>query len=209
MRLIVVGTEYAGKTTLIDGLMAWGDAIGIHHHLDDHFSIPDRQFLGPDDQRAMLAMPPVIKERFQRFQIHYHVHVLADHADCLLGGFHIEEAIYGRRYYYPSNPWPPYQRRIEAELPEDTILLLLTASPEAIHRRMREAPHPDQIVPAADVEAVGAEFEQEYRQSWLRHKLAIDTTELTPGRLLEEFQRRIVPFLGTRDLVRRQLLRPA
>jgi hypothetical protein len=206
MRLIVIGTEYAGKTTLIDALMEWGDSIGIHHHLDDHFSIPDRQFLSPDDQRAMLGMPPVIKERFQRFQIYYHIHVLQNHADCLLGGFHIEEAIYGPRYYYPKNPWPPYARTIEAELPADTILLLLKASPEAIRRRMREAPHPDQVVPAEDVEAVSAEFEKEWRQSWLKEKLQIDTTELTPAGLLEEFQRRIGPFLDTRDLVRRQLL---
>src|SRR5437867_649743 len=150
MRLVVIGTEYAGKTTLIDGLMAWGDSVGIHFHLDDHFSIPDRYFLSEPDQRAMLAMPPVIKERFQRFQIYYHVHVLNDHADCLLGGFHIEEAIYGPRYYYPKNPWPPYARGIEASLPADTILLLLKASPQVIRRRMESAPHPDQIVPAAD-----------------------------------------------------------
>jgi hypothetical protein len=126
----------------------------------------------------------------------------------LLGGFHIEEAIYGPRYYYPKNPWPPYQRGIEASLPQDTILLLLEASPDAIRRRMREAPHPDQIVPADDIEAVSKEFDREFRQSWLREKLRIDTTDLTPTTLLEEFHRRIVPFLDARDLVRRQLLGP-
>lgn len=206
MRLVVIGTEYVGKTTLIDALMAFGDSYGVHHHLDDHFSIPDTQFLSADDQRAMLAMPPVIKERFQRFQIYYHVHVLENHADCLLGGFHIEEAIYGPRYYYPKNPWPPYQRQIEKDLPADTILLLLKASPDAIRRRMRDTPHVDQIVPAADVEAVSAEFEREYRQSWLREKLQIDTTDMKPDDLLKEFLRRIPPFLSARDLARWQVL---
>ena len=40
MRLVAIGCEYAGKTTLIDALMAWGDKVGVHFHLDDHFSIP-------------------------------------------------------------------------------------------------------------------------------------------------------------------------
>ena len=45
MRLVVIGNEYTGKTALIDGLMEWGAGHGIDFHLDDHFSIPDRQFL--------------------------------------------------------------------------------------------------------------------------------------------------------------------
>ena len=40
MRLIAIGCEYTGKTTLFEGLMKWGQDRGIHHHLDDHFSIP-------------------------------------------------------------------------------------------------------------------------------------------------------------------------
>ncbi|HEY3107815.1 MAG TPA: hypothetical protein VGL23_03635 [Chloroflexota bacterium] len=206
MRLIVIGSEYAGKTALIDGLMEWGDSIGIHHHLDDHFSIPDRQFLSLEDARAMLAMPPVIKERFQRFQIYYHVHVLEQYADCLLGGFHIEEAIYGRRYYYPQNVWPSYTRSLEQSFPEDTILLLLKAAPGVIRRRMQETPHQYPIVPAEDVEAVGREFEDEYRRSGLKRKFVIDTSETTPQQLLTRFRERVVPHLDTRDLLRWQML---
>jgi hypothetical protein len=203
MRLVVIGSEYTGKTTLIDALMEWGDRHGTHHHLDDHFSIPDRQFLSEADARAMLTVPPVIKERFQRFQIYYHVHVLQEHADCLLGGFHIEEAIYGRRYYYPNDVFSvSYLRRVESLLPADTILLLLKASPEVIRRRMESAPHEYQIVPSSDVEAVSAEFEAEYRLSWIGQKLTIDTSELTPSQLLAAFQEGIVPHLDTRDLLR-------
>ena len=29
--------------------MAWGDKVGIHFHLDDHFSIPDKYFLSKED----------------------------------------------------------------------------------------------------------------------------------------------------------------
>jgi hypothetical protein len=203
MRLVVIGCEYTGKTTLIDALMEWGDQHGTHFHLDDHFSIPDRQFLSEADARAMLEVPPVIKERFQRFQIYYHVHVLQDHADCLLGGFHIEEAVYGRRYYYPNEVFPvSYLRRVERHLPADTILLLLKASPEAVRRRMREAPHRYQIVAPQDVEAVSAEFETEYGLSWIGQKFTIDTSELTPVELFRVFRERVVPHLDTRDLLR-------
>jgi hypothetical protein len=206
MRLIVIGTEYAGKTCLIDGLMEWGGQVGIPFHLDDHFSIPDRQFLSPEDARAMLTMPPVIKERFQRFQIYYHLHILEDYADCLLGGFHIEEAIYGRRYYYPKNVWPSYTRALEHSFPRDTILLLLKARPEVIRRRMQESPHQYPIVPAEDVEAVGGEFEDEYRRSSLNRKFVIDTSETTPAQLMERFKERVVAHLDARDLLRWQML---
>ncbi|TAK23091.1 MAG: hypothetical protein EPO26_09600 [Chloroflexota bacterium] len=203
MRLIVIGTEYTGKTTLIDALMEWGDRRGIHHHLDDHFSIPDRQFLSDADQTAMLAMPPAIKERFQRFQIYYHIDVLANHGDCLLGGMHIEEAIYGRRYYYPDNVFPiPYLRKVESQLPPDTILLLLMATPDVLRRRMIAAPHAYPIVPTGDIEAVSAEFAAEYQQSWIERKLTIDTSTLTDAQLLETCLSRVKPFLDTRDLLR-------
>ncbi len=206
MRLIVIGCEYTGKTTLINALYTWGEQRGIHFHLDDHFSIPDQFFLSKDDQAAMRAIPPVIKERFQRFQIYYHIHVVADYADCLLGGFHVEEAIYGRRYYYPGHAWAPYQRKVETALPRDAILLLLTARPEVIRRRMGEKPHDYPIVPPEDVEAVSAEFEAEYRASWIERKLQLDTSDLTPDALLSTFLKRVVPLLDTRDLLRWQAL---
>jgi hypothetical protein len=46
----------------------------------------------------MWDLLPAIKERYQRFQISYHVEVLAHWEHCILAGFHIEEAIYGPRY---------------------------------------------------------------------------------------------------------------
>lgn len=204
MRLILIGTEYVGKTTLVDSLFGWGEKHGVHFHLDDHFTIPDKFFLSKEDQAAMLAMPPVIKERFQRFQIYYHLDVIANHADCLLAGFHIEEPIYGPRYYYPGHAWPPYQRKIETHLPADTILLLLTASPDVIRERMLVAPHDYPVVKPDDVEAIGQAFEAEYRASWIERKLQIDTSDLTPAQLFETFMRRVKPFLDTRDLLRWQ-----
>ena len=104
MRLILIGGEYVGKTTLANALEKWGLAHGRRFHMDDSdFSIPDIVHLKEDEQEAMVALPPVVKERFQRFQVHYHVFVARKHEDCVLGGFHIQEAIYGPRYYYPES----------------------------------------------------------------------------------------------------------
>jgi hypothetical protein len=207
VRLIVVGCEYTGKTTLIDGLYAWGEARGIHYHLDDHFSIPDQFFLDPEEQAAMLAMPPTIKERFQRFQIYYHsANVIVHHGDTLLGGFHIEEAIYGPRYYYPGKAFPAYHRRIERDLPPDTILLLLTARPEVIRQRMETSPHVYPLVMPDEVEEISREFEREYRLSWIDRRLTIDTSDLTPEQLVTTFLERVTPHLSERDLLRWQML---
>ncbi len=103
MRIVAIGCEYTGKTILFQGLMAWGHDRGIHHHLDDHFSIPDCQMLkSKEDQETMRSLPQILKERYQRFQLAYHVRLINKYEHILLGGFHIEEYIYGPRYYYPD-----------------------------------------------------------------------------------------------------------
>ena len=66
MRVIAVGCEYSGVSTLIEGLDDWGKERGFQHHLDDHFTIPDAFQLSDEEQQAMLNMLPAIKERFQR-----------------------------------------------------------------------------------------------------------------------------------------------
>jgi hypothetical protein len=207
MRLIAIGCEYTGKTTLFDGLMQWGDDHGIHHHLDDHFSIPDCQMLrSAEDQQTMNELPQVIKERFQRFQLAYHVRLINKYEHILLGGFHIEEGVYGPRYYYPEVGRigePP--RRWETEMPEDTILVHLKASPEVIAERMARAPHAYPVVPGEDVQEILEAFQREYRETWIRRKIEIDTTELTPERLLDAFLKASEPHLNTRDMLIRKI----
>ena len=169
MRLIIVGCEYSGVTTLINGLYDWGNARGVHHHLDDHFTIPDAFHLSAEEQQAMLQLLPTIKERFQRFQIVYHVRVLHRHQHCLLGGFHIEEAVYGPRYYYPGIAVEI--RQYEPELPDDVILVHLHARPDVIRQRMESAPHPQPLVPSSDVEEILDRFREEVRLSWIRRRI--------------------------------------
>ena len=203
MRLIVIGTEYTGKTALIDGIQAWAqEKLGIHHHLDDHFSIPDQQMLKSEEhQKIMTGLPGVLKERFQRFQVAYHVRLINKYEDILLGGFHIEEVVYGPRYYYPEiGRVAETPRAWEEGMPRDSIMCLLTASPDVIKQRMKDDPHEYPVVPESDIEEWQAEFEREYRQCWFRRRLQIDTSDLTPDQLLSKFLEDVIPHLTERDL---------
>ena len=203
MRLIIIGCEYVGKSTLIQALMKWGPGHGFPLHLDDHFSIPDTQtLLEKSDQEVQMNFSQTMKERFQRFQIAYHLILLKKMEHMILGGFHIEEAIYGPRYYYPDMHRPPeLPRMYELEMPDDTILLHLTASPDVIERRMREAPHPYPLVSAGDIQPVLDRFQQEHVSSWIQRKFDLDTSNLAPGDLLQTFLDACDPYLNARDLL--------
>lgn len=201
MRLIAVGCEYSGVTTLIEKLYAWGNSRGIQHHLDDHFTIPDAYHLDEEEQQGFLNMLPAIKERFQRFQIVYHVRLMHKFDHILLGGFHIEEIVYGPQYYYPGLNIAV--REYEPDMPDDTILVHLHAEPEVIRQRMQLEPHPHQLVPSKDVPIILEQFENEVAQSWIKRKFAIDTSDLTQTQLLETFLERSVPFLNERDMLTR------
>lgn len=203
MRVVAVGCEYSGVSTLIKGLDTWGKARGIHHHLDDHFTIPDAYHLVEEEQRAMLDMLPAIKERFQRFQLVYHVRLLHRYRHILLGGFHIEEAIYGPRYYYPGKT--QHVREYEPDLPDDTLLVHLHAQPEVIQGRMKSEPHLHTLVPAGDVPAVLDAYAAEYRESWIRRKFVIDTSDLSPEQLLATFLELSIPHLHAEDAAIRTL----
>ena len=200
MRVIAVGCEYSGVTSLLNGLRDWGAKRGLHFHLDDHFSIPDRYHLGPEEQQVMANLPPVLKERFQRMQLVYHIRVANRHEHCLLGGFHIEEGIYGPLYYYPDLASED-KRQYEVEMPADAILVHLTARPEVIGARMSSDRHDFNLIREADVDDLLERFKREYAASWLNHKIEIDTSELTPRQLLDTYLERVKPHLNTRDML--------
>ena len=200
MRLILIGCEYVGKTTLADALQEWGKARGLNFHMDDHFSIPDEDHLNEEEQRAMWELLPAIKERYQRFQIAYHVGVLERWEHCIVGGFHIEEVIYGPRYYYERFPYP-YHRELEPKLPSDTILVLLTAGPEVIRARMAKAPHRYQLVQPNEVEEIQEEFQAEFGVSQIRQKVRLDTSEFRPDEIMDRFLTVVRPRLNVKDLL--------
>ena len=181
MRLILIGCEYVGKTTLANNLRDWGYPLGKRFHMDDgDFTIPDYHhrrciahrwsLLSPEDQEAMWNLSPVLKERFQRMVISYHLDILARYDDCILGGYHIEEKIYGPRYYH-SDIGVSYHRFVETQLPSDTILVNMKADSDVIKGRMKSDPHPYQLVQPHEVDEIQDEFLYEFQQSNIKRKM--------------------------------------
>ena len=198
MRIIAIGCEYSGVTTLLDGLHDWGQERSVDFHMDDHFTIPDAYHLSDQEQRAMLDMLPAIKERFQRFQIVYHVRLINNYQHILLGGFHLEEEVYGSLYYYPDLTVSD-TRKYESEMPDDAILVHLHARPEVIAQRLEQVPHPHTLINPDHIPMLLDRFAAEYRASWIKHKLEIDTSDLTPSDLLSTFFKEANPHFNTRD----------
>ena len=220
MRCVFVGIEYAGKSTLIQGLTAYYRQRSLRVHGDDHFTIPDST-LSPESRAAYVDYPNDVKERMQRMQIHYHVEVLRNYDHVMISGWHIEEAIYSKVYGEdPESPYYPRygygQQRIyeaqvlEARLP-DVVLIHVTASDEAIRERMRSAPHEYQIIREADIADLKARFAEEVDKSLFTHKgwrIEIDTTEATPEQSLDELLLKSEPHITQGELALRQLAVP-
>ena len=214
MRLIIIGCEYAGTTTLSDNIGAWVErSMGGHMPVHDHWKIPELSHRPHtrEENEAFLALSPALQECFQRYHLEYHIsesfYSLAHH---VLVGFHIDEAVYAPHYYgyggpdqYSDRAW--LARRIEGhilDIARDTVLVHLKASPAAIHERMQKEPREFGVVQDADVEYILQRFEEEYTRSFLRQKIQIDNTDLTPEQALARFVEEIQPHLTEADRAR-------
>ena len=211
MRLILVGCEYAGKTTLAEHIVDWtARTFGSSRTFHDHFSLPCNEFV-ESDQEQMLALSPTLKEMFQRYMINYHFHeAFYSDPDHNLVGFHIEEAVYAPLYYGYGGQGEygdraTLARALDQEIMQhapDTVLILLRARAEIIAGRMRENPHPRPVVQERDIELVLQRFEEQYRDSLIYKKFAIDTSDANPVETLEAFATQIEKHLSQSDRLR-------
>jgi hypothetical protein len=213
MKLILVGCEYVGKTTLAEEIVKWiGHTMGSSRSFHDHFPIPwSKSNLTDEEQEQILALSPRLKEMFQRYIIEYHLNPsFYSDPDHNLVGFHIEEAVYAPLYYgyggkYQYGHRTRLARAIEKEImtrAPDTVLVLLKASAEVIAERMRENPQPHGLVQEKDIEYVLERFEDEYQASLIRKKFVLDTTTATVEETLAEFVTQIKPHLSDADRMR-------
>ena len=217
MKVIVTGCEYTGASTLARGFVDWlyeefggrGEfppPFGLH----DHFEIPDliHDTLDDAERDSMVALAPKLKEAFQRYNVLHHTPSLQSASRpsdgvMVLVGFHLAESIYAQEYYGYGLEGElldrrKFARRIDSEVMElgpETIMAVLTASPDAIRRRMSAGPHPYGVVREQDVEAILARFDEEYHASTIERKFRIDTTDVTPAQTLDEFVTRFDSYL--------------
>lgn len=219
MNIVLIGCEHTGKTTLAGKIMAWMEEIfGESSHFHDHFTVPCDE-LSPEAQASYLKLHPQAKELLQRYMIRYHTSPeFYSNAHHNLLGHVIEEAVYAPLYYgygcknsgaprrSPEGERTELARTIEQIMLErapGTVMVLLTASPEIIRLRMKENPHTHQIVRDVDVEHVLRRFEEEYAESLIQRKFALDTSRTTPEQTMTQFISKYEPFhtVGDRKLM--------
>lgn len=220
MKLILIGCEYAGTTTL---------AIAFHEHarahlgidlgsIHDHWKIPYTVTHYPDEiteeeADLYLALSTRQKEAWQRHNLYYHT--VAEHGepeDQIIVGFYIEDTIYADLYYGYGGPGeagdragkhaPSIEQRIVRLAPE-TVLVHVKADPAVIRRRMREHPHTRPVVPDTDVELVLDRFAAAFAASAIPNKLEIDTGDTTVEESVLAMARGLAPYLTDRDRAKR------
>ena len=254
MRLILIGCEYSGGTTMALAIGDWilkeFSASGVRIH--DHWVYPDISdqdpakcfILGPGEvipeegryahlgsdygsvklteERAadVRALKPWILEQAQRIMVWRHMHPSNITRDVFKGevlrdsievGLHYPEAVYAPMYYGygESGSFADRRQRVREwdrallEVAPEYVLVLLRSSPQAIRERMLSNPRPGHIPRENDVEKVIGLFEEQYDESELNQKLAIQTSGVSVEESVAEFVRKVEPFLTDEDRGRR------
>ena len=131
-----------------------------------------------------------------RYMTHYHLsHGFYADPDHLVINWYYGDAVYGPLYYGFGGPGDYSDRQQMARLIDnevvgiapDTVLIHLTASPEAIRARMDADPQPGRKFRGEDIEQILAAFDREYANSGIRRRFSIDTTNLTPEETFAAF----------------------
>lgn len=127
MRLLIVGCDYAGKTTLVRRISRWMiDSMGLPYvRWHDHFVVPrldrhlivhagaDAPVVGKDesdlntaeDEEQILSLRPMVLEQLQRHNVWRHLHPDSfREEDSLFVNHYYAEAVYAPLYYGYGEP---------------------------------------------------------------------------------------------------------
>ena len=157
MKLLIVGCEYAGTTTLAHAIDDWmAEAMGsrmrlIHDHWKVPYTVGHPANISQEEERQFLALSPWLKDNVQRHNLYYHAPrqgSSGESPDKMVIGMHIDDAIYGPRYFGYGGPGEQFDRRDVARKIEhlivsfepETVLVLVKASRDVIARRMKGGP---------------------------------------------------------------------
>ena len=215
MRLILIGCEYSGTTTLAHAINEWTkETMGKEFTLiHDHFKLPDTKPHGPELTEEEIAqfdaLSPRLTEVIMRHNLYYHTPAESASGEDFLGiGIHIEDGIYGPLYYGYGAPGglgdrqtisQSLEKRILNFAPE-TVLVLVKAAPEVIAKRMKENPHKYPVVPERDIPDVLQKFEEAHQNSSIKNKITIDTSTATVDETIADFAEKIRPYLSESEL---------
>ena len=219
MRMILVGGEYAGTTSVaIEFHRLAREQLGIDlGSIHDHWKIPYTVTHYPDEitedeADRFLALSTRQREAWQRHNLYYHtLAAVGAPRDQIIVGFYIEDTIYADLYYRYGGPGeagdravhaPAIEKRLVALAPE-TVLVHVWARPEVIRRRAVDTPHRRQVVPDADVELVQERFAGAVAASRIAHKIELDTSDTTAGEAAQTLFERMEPLLTEDDRARR------
>ena len=146
MNLLIIGCEYAGKTTLVRRISRWMiESMGLPYvRWHDHFVVPrlDRHLIvhaGTDapvvgkeeadlntaeDEEQILSLRPSVLEQLQRHNVWRHLHPdLFREEDILFVNHYYAEAVYARLYYGYGEPGSFADRRGRARAWDRELLL--------------------------------------------------------------------------------------
>jgi broad-specificity NMP kinase len=221
MKIILVGIEYVGTTTIAKMLKDWklkytGSPFydGLMH---DHMKIPHTSG-HPDDttlkeQEQILNLSPKLMEMYHRYHMYYHLHHYFQRDDLTVG-FHIEESILARRYFGYGLDGEAFDRenivfeRIENRIKQITsdpiIIVHMAADVSVIENRMaslRNTPeHTNSPLLKDDIELVLKDYDHYVNKSDIGPTLQVDTSIDTPEQTLEKIVDLIKPFISHEDM---------
>jgi|TARA_B100000749_G_C18360287_1_gene437210 hypothetical protein len=213
MKLILVGCEYSGTTTIAKAIDKWAKVeLGTGFRLiHDHFKLPDTQPHGPILTNEEIVnwqnLSPRMVEVIQRHNLYYHTpSESSKKANLLIIGLHIDESIYGPLYYDYGHKGVigdrvVIGRHIELNFKKyapETVLVHVKATPEVIRSRMQKKTHTHQVIKDKDIEHILSRFEEEVFNSIL-NRIELDTSTSTVQEVAEDFAEKIVPYLTTED----------
>jgi hypothetical protein len=221
LKLILVGCEYSGTTTLAEAIYDWatrvlGANVRIIH---DHWKIPhtsghaptdEVHFLTEEEQLQVLALTAKLKEMTQRHSLVYHTPFEASDGDLLLIGYVFDEAVYAPLYFGYGGPGEPgdrsmYARHLEHRLMKvapETVLVHMHASPQVIAGRLRENPRPHGVLKEEDIHYVLKRYEEEVWNSLIPNRISLDTSAATAEETLSECMAKMEAFFTAYDRLR-------